>query len=67
MRRRELITLASGAIALHPWVGRAQPRAMPVVGFLAIAEPVPFAPFLAAFHQGLGDTWLYRRKGTSRG
>ena len=29
---------------------------MPVIGFLGIATPAPFAPFVAAFHQGLRET-----------
>jgi putative ABC transport system substrate-binding protein len=35
---------------------RAQPKAMPVIGFLGGASPGPFAPNLAAFHQGLSET-----------
>ena len=55
MRRRDFVALAAGAIALHPWTGRAQQKTMPVVGFLGITAPAPFAPFLAALHQGLSD------------
>ncbi len=35
---------------------RAEQKAMPVIGFLSSASPSPFAPFLAAFHQGLSET-----------
>jgi putative ABC transport system substrate-binding protein len=29
---------------------------MPVIGFLCSASPGPFAPMVAAFHQGLSET-----------
>jgi putative tryptophan/tyrosine transport system substrate-binding protein len=55
MRRRELILLLGGAMtaarALY-----AQQKAMPVIGFLSSASPGPFAPFVAAFHQGLSES-----------
>jgi putative ABC transport system substrate-binding protein len=56
MRRRDLLMLAAGPIALRPSVSRAQQQPVPVVGFLAIAAPAPFAPFLTAFHEGLRET-----------
>jgi putative ABC transport system substrate-binding protein len=34
---------------------RAQEKARPVVGFLGVASPGPFAPFMAAFRQGLSQ------------
>jgi putative ABC transport system substrate-binding protein len=55
MRRREFVLLLGGAMtaarALH-----AQQKAMPVIGFLSAASPGPYAPFVAAFHQGLSET-----------
>jgi putative tryptophan/tyrosine transport system substrate-binding protein len=55
MNRRELMLLLAGAMAAPRVVG-AQQKALPVIGFLANASPGPFAPFVAAFHQGLSDT-----------
>jgi putative ABC transport system substrate-binding protein len=55
MNRRELMLLPGGAVAA-PRALRAQQKAMPVIGILGISSPGPFAPFVAAFHQGLGET-----------
>jgi putative tryptophan/tyrosine transport system substrate-binding protein len=35
---------------------RAQQKGMPVIGFLGLASPDLFGPFVAAFHQGLSET-----------
>ena len=51
MNRRDLLILGSTAIG-WPRAARAQQKAMPVIGFLNSTSPGPFAPFVAAFHQG---------------
>ncbi len=55
MNRRELLILGGTAIVL-PRAARAQQKAMPVIGYLNSTSPGPYAPFLAAFRQGLGET-----------
>jgi putative ABC transport system substrate-binding protein len=48
MRRREVITLL-GSTAVWPFAARAQPTAMPTIGFLNSASPEGYAPYAAAF------------------
>ena len=55
LRRREFIAALGPAIAL-PLAARAQPPAMPVIGFLGSEWLDSYAERLRAFHQGLRET-----------
>jgi putative ABC transport system substrate-binding protein len=56
MGRRRFVAFFGGA-AVWPFAAHAQQTAMPTIGYLTTGSPESDAvPFLAAFHQGLGET-----------
>ena len=55
IRRREFI-LATAGVVMAQRALLAQQKAMPVIGFLGVTSPGPFAPFVAAFLRGLSET-----------
>ena len=54
--RRNFISALGGAVAAWPLAARAQPQAMPVIGYLDPRPPGTTDYFLRAFHQGLKET-----------
>jgi ABC-type uncharacterized transport system substrate-binding protein len=55
MLRRQFISLIGGAAA-WPLAARGQQAAVPIVGFLNGGSPDGYAPYVAAFHEGLKQT-----------
>ena len=56
MRRREFITLLSGAAASWPLASRAQQQSLPVVGILSAQSQQSEAALLAEWEKALNDT-----------
>jgi putative ABC transport system substrate-binding protein len=56
MERRAFIAIVSAAAAAWSLGAHAQQPAIPIVGFLNNGTAEAFAPHIAAFQQGLGDT-----------
>jgi putative tryptophan/tyrosine transport system substrate-binding protein len=56
MRRREFVALVGGGAIGLPLAARAQQSTIPVIGFLHLSSLETTRQYLAAFHQGLGDT-----------
>jgi ABC-type uncharacterized transport system substrate-binding protein len=55
MRRREFIGMLGSAVVAQPLAARAQPTAMPVIGFMSARSPEDTVQVLEAFYKGLGE------------
>ena len=55
MRRRDLLALGPAAAASWPLRGFGQQKTIPRIGFLSGTSPVGYAPFVAAFREGLRE------------
>ena len=56
MKRREFLSLIGGAAIAWPLAARAQKTTTPLIGWLASGTSEGYAPFAAAFRQGLSKT-----------
>jgi len=56
MRRRDFVTLLSGAAAAWPLAGRSQQPAIPIVGFLRTTRAEDSGHLVAALRQGLRES-----------
>jgi putative ABC transport system substrate-binding protein len=55
VKRREFMSLPSGAAVACPFAAGAQQAAIPVIGYLSTRSPDDSAHLVAAFHKGLGE------------
>jgi len=56
MQRRDFVKVVAGSAITWPLVGRAQQKAVPVIGFLGSSWPADRARLVTAFRQGLRET-----------
>src|SRR5262249_40597548 len=62
LRRRDVITLLGGAAAAWPLAARAQPAALPTIGFVRSATLSDVPHFLTGFRQGLNQSGFFEAR-----
>jgi len=55
MKRRHLLAMLGGVVIAWPLAPRAQKSTMPVIGYLSLASPAQWTPYVAGFRQGLNE------------
>jgi putative tryptophan/tyrosine transport system substrate-binding protein len=55
MDRRAFIGSVAGGLLAVLFVARTQKTAIPVIGYLSLASPAPWTPYVAGFRQGLNQ------------
>jgi putative tryptophan/tyrosine transport system substrate-binding protein len=55
MKRRDLLAMLGGAAVAWPLSARAQKQTIPVIGYLSLASPAQWTPYVAGFRQGLNE------------
>ena len=64
-RRRQVIAVLGGAMTAWPLAARAQPKAIPVIGYLSTGSTGQSVPAVAAFRQGLSESGYVEGKSVS--
>jgi putative ABC transport system substrate-binding protein len=62
MDRRAFIGSVAGGLLAVPFVARAQKSTIPVIGYLSLASPVPWTPYVSGFRQGLNEAGYVESK-----
>jgi putative tryptophan/tyrosine transport system substrate-binding protein len=62
MKRRDLLAMLGGVVIAWPLAARAQKSTIPVIGYLSLASPALWTPYVAGFRQGLNEAGFVEGK-----